>query len=45
MAVGSSSRSFDHPETDIDKKWLEVAKRRLSELSTLLWFGQGYSWI
>ena len=32
MVVDSLLKSLNPPETDIDKKWAEVAKRRLSEL-------------
>jgi len=32
MVVDSLLRSLNPPETEIDKKWAEVAKRRLSEL-------------
>ncbi len=32
MVVDSLLKSLNPPEMDIDKKWTEVAKRRLSEL-------------
>ena len=34
MVVESILRSLNPPETDIDKKWALVAKRRLAELRT-----------
>jgi putative addiction module component (TIGR02574 family) len=32
MVVDSILKSLNPPESDIDKKWVDVAKRRLSEL-------------
>jgi hypothetical protein len=32
LVVDSLLKSLNPPETDIDKKWAEVAKKRLSEL-------------
>ena len=32
MVIDSLLRSLNPPETDIDKKWITVAKRRLTEL-------------
>lgn len=32
MVVDSILRSFHAPESDIDQKWVSVAKRRLAEL-------------
>ncbi len=32
MVVDSILKSLNPPESDIDKKWADVAKRRLSEL-------------
>jgi len=32
IVVDSLLKSFNQPETDIDKKWALVAKRRLAEL-------------
>ncbi len=34
MVVDSLLKSLNPPETDIDKKWTEVAKKRLLELRT-----------
>ena len=34
MVVDSLLKSLNPPETDIDKKWASVAKRRLAELRT-----------
>ena len=34
MVVDSLLQSLNPPETDIDKQWSAVAKRRLSELRT-----------
>jgi len=31
MVIDSLLRSLNPPETDIDKKWMVVAKRRLAE--------------
>jgi len=31
MVIDSLLRSLNPPETDIDKKWITVAKRRLAE--------------
>lgn len=32
MVIDSLLKSLNPPETDIDKKWIAVAKRRLAEL-------------
>lgn len=32
MIIDSLLKSLNPPETDIDKKWIAVAKRRLAEL-------------
>ncbi len=34
MVVDSILRSLNPPETEIDKKWIQTAKRRLTELRT-----------
>jgi putative addiction module component (TIGR02574 family) len=34
LLVDSLLMSLNHPETEIEKKWLTVAKRRLSELKS-----------